>query len=376
VYVIAGVAGSKGTVKNEGKIVIPAYVWKVAVVMSRDQGLAHVRSAADVQVIAAVMPNDAGVRNVNWESYKTTIDSVEALSGYDVLAALPDAIERVVESGLTPRAPTARFTFQGERLEGQRLTFDATTSTDPDVGGPLKDALSFAWTIDGEAAGIGSTMAHTFAQDGAYQVRLIVADHFGLADTTTTEVRVANVLPTVASFDGAILYAGETYRATGRFTDPGADAWTATVSYAGTSQALALQGQAFSLSHTYATAGTYAATVSVRDDDGTGTGSASVEVRTALQGVDDLSTLLPSLGAGARTTSAGGSLDRGELRSLQLKLDAAAAQLKSGNGGAAANILNAFLEQLQEFVAAGRLTQERVAPLVTLARRVAASAVR
>jgi len=121
-------------------------------------------------VIAAVMPNDAGVRNVNWESYKTTIDSVEALSGYDVLAALPDAIERVVESGLTPRAPTARFTFQGERLEGQRLTFDATTSTDPDVGGPLKDALSFAWTIDGEAAGIGSTMAHTFAQDGAYQV--------------------------------------------------------------------------------------------------------------------------------------------------------------------------------------------------------------
>jgi endonuclease G len=46
VYVIAGVAGSKGTVKHEGKIVIPAYVWKVAVIMSRDQGLAHVRSAA------------------------------------------------------------------------------------------------------------------------------------------------------------------------------------------------------------------------------------------------------------------------------------------------------------------------------------------
>jgi DNA/RNA endonuclease G (NUC1) len=42
-------------------------------------------------VIAAVMPNDAGVRNVNWETYKTTVDSVEALSGYDVLAALPDA---------------------------------------------------------------------------------------------------------------------------------------------------------------------------------------------------------------------------------------------------------------------------------------------
>jgi PKD repeat protein len=246
------------------------------------------------------------------------------------------------------------------------------------VGGPLKDALSFAWTIDGEAAGIGATMAHTFAQDGAYQVRLIVADHFGLADTTTTEVRVANVLPTVASFDGAILYAGETYRATGGFADPGADTWTASVSYAGTSQALALQGKTFALAHTYATAGTYTATVSVRDDQGTGTGLAQVEVRTALRGVDDLSSQLSSLGAGARTASAstGGSLDRGEINSLQLKLDAATGQLKGGNGGAAANILNAFVEQLQEFVAARRLTQARVDPLVTLARRVAASAAR
>ena len=42
VYIIAGVAGNKGTVKNEGKIVIPAITWKVAVIMPRDQGLANV----------------------------------------------------------------------------------------------------------------------------------------------------------------------------------------------------------------------------------------------------------------------------------------------------------------------------------------------
>ena len=194
VYVVAGVAGNKSTVKNEGKIVIPAQVWKVAVIMPRDRGLADVRSGSDVQVIATVMPNDAGVRNVSWETYKTTVDSVEALSGYDVLAARPDVIERVVESGLTPRAPTARVAVQGERLEGQRLTLDATTSTDPDVGGPLHDALSYAWTIDGKPAGFSATVAHTFVQDGAFKVRLIVADQYGLADTTTTEVTVANVL--------------------------------------------------------------------------------------------------------------------------------------------------------------------------------------
>ena len=42
VYIIAGVAGNAGTVKNEGKIVIPASTWKVAVVMPRDQGLANI----------------------------------------------------------------------------------------------------------------------------------------------------------------------------------------------------------------------------------------------------------------------------------------------------------------------------------------------
>ena len=51
------------------------------------------------------MPNDPGVRNVDWQTYKTTVDAVEALSGYDLLALLPDKIELAVESGT--HAPVA-----------------------------------------------------------------------------------------------------------------------------------------------------------------------------------------------------------------------------------------------------------------------------
>ncbi|HEU4628783.1 MAG TPA: DNA/RNA non-specific endonuclease [Gemmatimonadaceae bacterium] len=105
VYIIAGVAGAKGTVKNEGLITIPAQVWKVAVVMRRDHGLQDVSSAGDVQVIAVVMPNEPGVRNVDWHTYQTTVDAVEAVSGYDLLARLPDGIELLVESGV--RLPVA-----------------------------------------------------------------------------------------------------------------------------------------------------------------------------------------------------------------------------------------------------------------------------
>jgi DNA/RNA endonuclease G (NUC1) len=100
VYIIAGASGSAGTVKNEGLITIPAVTWKVAVIMPRDQGLANVDSPDDVEVIAVIMPNVPGIRNVDWHTYITTVNAVEAASGYDVLALLDDRIEAVVEAGM------------------------------------------------------------------------------------------------------------------------------------------------------------------------------------------------------------------------------------------------------------------------------------
>ncbi|HYC51475.1 MAG TPA: DNA/RNA non-specific endonuclease [Gemmatimonadaceae bacterium] len=100
VYIITGGAGSQGTVKNEGLITIPASTWKVAVIMPRDQGLANVDSYDDIEVIAVIMPNVAGIRNVDWRTYVTTVNAVEAVSGYDVLALLPDGVESAVEAGM------------------------------------------------------------------------------------------------------------------------------------------------------------------------------------------------------------------------------------------------------------------------------------
>jgi len=104
-YVIAGASGSKGTVKNEGRITIPAFMWKVVVVMPHDRRLSDVQSWRDLEVIAAIMPNEPGIRDVNWEEYKTTVNAVEKLSGYDLLALLQDDVEAEVESGMT--APLA-----------------------------------------------------------------------------------------------------------------------------------------------------------------------------------------------------------------------------------------------------------------------------
>jgi len=44
------------------------------------------------------MPNQAGVRNVDWHTYLTSVDAIEARTGYDFLAELPDDVENVVEA--------------------------------------------------------------------------------------------------------------------------------------------------------------------------------------------------------------------------------------------------------------------------------------
>lgn len=61
-------------------------------------GLADVRSSADLEVIAVRMPNRDDVRGRPWTDFRTSVDALEAATGYDLLDALPDAVEREVEA--------------------------------------------------------------------------------------------------------------------------------------------------------------------------------------------------------------------------------------------------------------------------------------
>jgi endonuclease G len=186
VYVIAGVAGNKGTLKNEGKIVIPTVTWKVAVIMPRDQGLANIDSYDDVQVIAAIMPNDAGVRSVDWHTYETTVDSVEAISGYDLLALLPNPIEIAVESNTVPPVAATDGPYSGY-FPNESISMSGSASSDADAG----QALTYAWDFGDGSTGTGVTVSHAYTTAGTFNVQLIVTDPLGLADTVTTTATVS-----------------------------------------------------------------------------------------------------------------------------------------------------------------------------------------
>jgi DNA/RNA endonuclease G (NUC1) len=361
VYIIAGVAGNIGTVKNEGKIVIPAQTWKVAVIMPRDKGLADVTSVNDLEVIAAIMPNQPGIRNVDWNTYRTAVDAVEALSGYDLLALLRDDIEIQVESGTKPPVAAVNGPFTGQ--EGSPVSMSGAASTDPDG-----DALTYLWSFGDGTTGSGATVSHTYAQDGSFSVRLIVRDVRGLADTVTTTATISNVAPVIASFAGATLLPGETYSASGSFADPGTDAWTATVDYGDGSgvSSLALAAKTFSLSHTYASAGTFTVTVRVSDDDVTASRTTTVTVLTPAQAVGSAIALLDEL-------AAAGKIDAGNANSLRTKLESAQAALESDSDTAATGKLRSLLNELAAMVNSDRLTPEEIQALRELVERVLGS---
>jgi endonuclease G len=110
VYVVAGPAGVGGLGDNgpantiaNGHVTVPAYTWKVALVLpAGENDLSRVNAAT--RTIAVLIPNLQG-DDADWHSYLTTVDAVEALTGYDFFADVPDNVENAIEAGINGTNP-------------------------------------------------------------------------------------------------------------------------------------------------------------------------------------------------------------------------------------------------------------------------------
>jgi endonuclease G len=97
----------------------PRVHWKIAVVMPRDQGLANVHDYRDLEVIAVNMPNQPGVRNVDWHTYITTVDAIETLTGYDFSRCCPTTSSVRSRATRSRRSVPQRTIHVGGRLVGK-----------------------------------------------------------------------------------------------------------------------------------------------------------------------------------------------------------------------------------------------------------------
>jgi endonuclease G, mitochondrial len=96
-YIIAGGAGQAGLLN--GKIAIPASTWKVVVIIDSPTSPPNISSiTTKTRVLAVNMPNDDSVLKTGWQTYVTTIDKLESLTGHDFLSTVPKAIQDVIEA--------------------------------------------------------------------------------------------------------------------------------------------------------------------------------------------------------------------------------------------------------------------------------------
>jgi len=206
------------------------------------------------------------------DSHTITVDLVDEDGTHAGAGSLSVTVNNV--------APTIEtLVMPGAGNEGSAVEASATAS---DPAG-ANDTLSLVWTArnlgDGTVVAMGSGNAFSFtsADDGNYEVRLDVSDEDGGLTTATRSVNVHNVKPEVfLDEDSAEIVDMGTvaaFSASGYFTDPGLDTWTATVDYGdGTGeQPLALNtDKTFELSHDYTfTQGkAFRVTITVTDDDG------------------------------------------------------------------------------------------------------------
>jgi endonuclease G, mitochondrial len=94
-YIVAGSTGTAGSIA-QGKVTVPAELWKVALVLpAGDNDATRVTTAT--QVIAVTIPNTTTVVS-DWTTYRTSIDCIEQATGHDFFAVVDDTVEAVIEA--------------------------------------------------------------------------------------------------------------------------------------------------------------------------------------------------------------------------------------------------------------------------------------
>ena len=104
VYIIAGTIGEGGTgtsgfAKTVGKkdnITVPAFLWKIIVVLPIGQNDVF-RISENTRIITVNIPNENSVGGNSWKNYRVSVDELERLTGYDFLSNVSVDIQGVVE---------------------------------------------------------------------------------------------------------------------------------------------------------------------------------------------------------------------------------------------------------------------------------------
>ncbi len=135
-YIYMGGAGSGGSGVNggvtdtlaNGHVVVPAYTWKVVLVLPNGTNDLS-RIDINTRVFAVIMPNTQGIRTDPWQKYLATVDQVEALTGYDFFSNVSPDVQAVIESRIDPASNTSPQIVPGGYYDDLNISSPNTAIT-------------------------------------------------------------------------------------------------------------------------------------------------------------------------------------------------------------------------------------------------------
>ena len=92
-YIVAGAYGETTKIGN-GKVSVPKRLYKIVVITDPKTGVKGINKST--KIIAIDTPNSQG--KGDWEDFITTVDAIEAKTGYDFLSSVSKSVQDVIES--------------------------------------------------------------------------------------------------------------------------------------------------------------------------------------------------------------------------------------------------------------------------------------
>jgi len=176
------------------------------------------------------------------------------LTGSGFLTAMGPLLANNINPTISPLGP-----FSGD--EGSPIAFSASVDSQCPIG-------SYLWEFSDGTKSFGPTPQRAVTDNGIYNAQLTVTDSTGLSATISFTVAVSNVKPSVNAGPDTTADWGRLVQFNGQATDPGSGDQS-TLQYTwtfGDGTPSASGGP--SVLHSYATPGSYVATLEVCDKDG------------------------------------------------------------------------------------------------------------
>jgi PKD repeat protein len=187
-----------------------------------------------------------------------------------------------IQPGIDFVPPTATITTIPAEDEDGKVTgttpfviiFDASESYDNEAGDASVRIASYAWDFGDETTGANITENHSYATPGSYSVTLTVTDFYGNTGYDTVTI-IANepkaptakitTVPDPAEGNAPLTIYFDAYKS---YVDPDCGFECEIVSYKWNFGDGSTSGTGVSTTHTFDTAGTYVATLTVTDSNG------------------------------------------------------------------------------------------------------------